>query len=444
MTKKTRRFIFYTFFVLFVTVALVIIFYAQGFDFDWQNKTLFKGGAFYFKSYPKDADIYIDNQYQGRTNKFIKRLLPKEYSVKISKSNYQDWQKTMEVKSKLVTQAKNVLLIKNNLPLNLVTKNDVKYFSFSSDNKRVIYLTGPTLALHLIDIINNTDSQIYTVPELNKLANVLWSPDEEKILLSFSGDKYYFLSIKNPLEIINFNNLINTLSGYKIYTIENPEFHPQNSNQIYFHSKNKVYYVNLNSSNPSSSIISPAIISDASTYAIHNNEILYLRYSNGEFYKTNLDGSSFKKILDIPFFKSGQAITIINERILIVDNDLYFFDSQTQVLKKIAENVIKTDFSKDEKKLLWETKNEIGVIWLDDDPEPPLRKKYTNEIIVKTSKEIKQATWYKKTDQHIIFVVGDEINIIELDGRDKETQLKLLQLTIQKFFIIKKMINYIS
>ncbi len=196
MTKKTRRFIFYTFFILFVIIALIIIFYAQGFDFDWQTKSLFKGGAFYFKSYPKEADIYINNQYQGRTNKFIKRLLPKEYSVKISKSNYQDWQKTMEVKSKLVTEAKNVFLIKNNLSLNLVTKNDVKYFSFSPNNKRVVYLTGPTPALHLIDITNNTDSQIYIAPELNKLADILWSPDEEKILLSFSGNKYYFLSIK--------------------------------------------------------------------------------------------------------------------------------------------------------------------------------------------------------------------------------------------------------
>ncbi len=84
--------------------------------------------------------------------------------------------------------------------------------------------------------------------------------------------------------------------------------------------------------------------------------------------------------------------------------------------------------------MLWETKNEIGVIWLDDDLEPPLRKKYTTEIIVKTSKEIKQAIWYKKTDQHIIFVVGDEVNIIELDGRDKRNTAKIASINNPKVF----------
>jgi len=452
MIRRIRRFIFYIFLILFVILTLVIILYAQGYSFDWQTKSLVVTGAFYFKSHPKEANIYINNEYRGETSKFIKRLVPKEYDVKISKPDYYDWEKTLKISSKLVTEAKNILLVKKNTVKTLTAEN-VKYFSTSNDQKKIIYLTDKTakeidpaqqkiadpreipaysqFSLRLISLDDNTDIQIYpsllakngrlipSLPNLNTLLDIFWFPNNKKILLSFSNDRYYILDLENQSKVTDLNNLIKASSNYKIYSIKNLSFHPQDSNKLFFLANNNLFITDLTNDGK----LPASIISDISAYTIYNNEILYVKYPN--FYKRNLEGLSFKKIFDIPFFEPKQTITIVDDNALIINNDLYLFNSQTQVLEKIAENVKEINFSKNEKKLLWRTENEIGVIWFEKNSEQPFRKKYEIEIVMKALVEINQAIWHLKTNEHIIFVVDNTIKITELDGRDKKNTVDI-------------------
>lgn len=457
MTRKTRRFIFYTFIVLFIVLAIGVILYAQGYSFDWQKKSLIVTGAFYFQSHPKDADIYINNEYKGKTNKYIKRLFPGEYDVKISKPDYYDWQKTLEINSKVVTEAKNVLLVKKDPSINQVIDYNIRYFSFSNDNKKAIYLTDkatkeidptkqkiadpreiPTyskFALRLLDLTNNADTQINSsIADLKNLSNLLWSNDDKKIILSFLNGDYYVLNL-DQVKPINFNDLIKSLSNYKIYNAENLSFHPRDSNKIYFYFENNLYSIELNFSNPYESVlISSPIVSDILVYTIFNDDILYIKYSDGAFYRTNLETSSFKKIFDIPLLEPNQTVKIISDEILVIDKVLYFFNSQTQTLEKITSGVEEIQFSSNNEKMLWKTKNEIGVIWFKADPKQPLREKYETEIAMKTFEEINQAVWHSKSNEHIIFTLGNDIKITELDNRDKRNTVNVLSIKNPKIF----------
>lgn len=460
MTRKTRRLIFYIFLVLFVVLAFIIILYAQGYNFNWQKKSLVVTGAFYFKSHPKEADIYINEEHEGKTNKFIKRLAPKEYFVKISKTGYHDWQKVLEIESKLVTKAENILLTKTQPLINKIADYNVKDLFFSNDSKEAAFLTTPSPALHLITFTDNTDRQIYpasstekgegfvsSIPNLGDLSRILWSPDNKELLLSFSNNRYYVLDFRNQpkIKIIDLNNLIKVLSEYKIYNVEDLLFHPQNPNKIYFYSGGSLYFVELNNSSPYKSLLSPPLISGILTYTIHNNEILYIECFDGEYsptkkfcesYRTNFEVSTFKKNFSIPTFELGQ-ITIINDKILIINNSLYLFEFQTQVLKKIVENVEEISFSENERKLLWRTKNEIGVIWLEGELQQPPRYQYEIEIVVKGLEQINRAAWCSKTNEHIIFVVGDEIKITELDSRDKRNTVDVYSIKKPVIFFNK-------
>ncbi len=448
MTRKTRRLTFYIFLFLFIILALGIILYAQGYTFNLQKKSLVITGAFYLKSHPKEADIYINNEYKGKTNKFIKRLTSGEYNIKISKSNYYDWQKTLEITSKLVTEAKNILLIKKNPILNLTTHNPINYLSFSPDNKEIAYLTDKTISstpiLCLIDLDENIDEQIYPLPSLNlkNLLKISWSNDKEKLLLHFPNNNYYILDLKNQSKIINLNNLIYSLSNYKIYDVENLLFHPQNSNKIYFSFKNNLYFIELDKSDFYKSLISPPIISDILTYAIYNNNILYIKRLSGNLYKTSFETSSFKKIFEIPLLMPEQTAKIINDEIFMIDNILYLFKPQTQVLEKIAGEVQEIHFSDNEEKLLWRTEDEIGVVWLTSESEQPLKKQYETEIIIRMPGKISQTVWYSKTNQHIIFVEENEIKIVELDNRKQRNITNILPQDNLNFSIEKPKILY--
>ena len=44
---------------------------------------------------------------------------------------------------------------------------------------------------------------------------------------------------------------------------------------------------------------------------------------------------------------------------------------------------------------------------------------------MKTFEKLSQAAWYSKTNQHIIFVVGNEVKITELDDRDKRNTVNI-------------------
>ncbi len=463
MTRKTRRIIFYIFLVFFIILACVAVLYSQGYTFDWQKKSLVMTGAFYFKSHPKEADIYINNEYLGKTTKFIKRLTPEEYDIRISKPEYHDWQKTLEIESKLVTEAKDIILIRKNLLLNKITKDyNVKYFSLSNGKKKIVYLTDKAtnysqLALRLIDLAERTDEQIYPpplsfksggdftpiLPNLSNLLKISWSLNNERLLLSFSNNRYYILNLRDQSKIIDFNNLIRVLSNYKVYSIKNLSFHPQNSNKVYFYSKNNLYFIELNDSNLyESSIFS--IISDILTYKIHKNKILYIKYSDGGFYKTNLEASSFKKIFDIPFFPAQdwiipgqepeQDIEIFSDEILMIAHNLYLFNYQTQIFEKIAADVENIEFSNDGRKLLWRTKQEIGIVWLEYESGQHIREKYETEIVIKIFEKINQALWYSGTNQHIIFVVGDEIKITELDDRNRRNTMDIFSIKNSRVF----------
>ena len=93
MTKRSRRIIFYFLLLLFIILAPSIIFYALGYNFDFDKKIFIATGGIYLKSYPSNAETYINDKFSGETSKFIKRLLPKIYEIKITKEDYYSWQK---------------------------------------------------------------------------------------------------------------------------------------------------------------------------------------------------------------------------------------------------------------------------------------------------------------------------------------------------------------
>jgi len=115
MTRKTRRLIFYCLVLLFLIATPPTIFYAMGYSFDWQTKTLAQSGGFYFKSLPDAADIFINGQNQKTTPRLISRLAPKTYDITISKNGFSPWHKNLEIEPSLVAEARNIILFPQNI-----------------------------------------------------------------------------------------------------------------------------------------------------------------------------------------------------------------------------------------------------------------------------------------------------------------------------------------
>jgi len=331
MKKSTRSLIFYSFVIFFIISTPIVLLYAKGYNFDWQKKKLILTGGIYLDSKPQKAQIFLNGKpIDQKTPALVKRLLPKKYEIKVSKAGFYPWEKYLIVKSQLITEAKNILLVPKSPQINLIKTNLDKNFSF----KKFLNLTTK----------NNLFKQ-------NK---------------------------KLSKNIVSFFVLDKT-----IFYLEKPNYFLYKAN-----------------------------------YDIENKQQL------------SLLPFPDKQYLSHPqmFVSDNQQVVVINDK-----NELYLFNYQNKIFQKIATNVQGIEFSKDNKKLLYYTKNEISIYWLADNPETQT-KAGTKELIVRLGKKIQQTVWYAKTDQHIIFLGDGQIKIVEIDGRGGRNIHDLIKKGVSEIF----------
>lgn len=342
MTLATRRIIFWSLVVAFLIITPLILLYSMGYVFDWQKRTFVKTGSFYFKTSPTGAKIYfvqstkqgsatnsyINDNYKGKTNKYIKRLLPKEYNVIIKKDGFHVWEKRLKIESQIVTEARNILLVPQNPGLETIIDN--------------LSNLSPDFSLSEFLLANEQKEQL-------KLA----STTANKILKTNS---YQWL-------------------GDAIYYLQKPD--------------NILYRSDLNGFNQAQIALNP-LSNDAYRILISPNQY-------------------FVAVLN----KNGQ---------------LYLFNPDKRIFEKLAENIKNAELSPDNKKLLYFTDSEIFVIYLEKILIQPYKKSGQKELVTRFSEKINSAIWYPEDNEHIIFIVGDTIKIIELDDRDKRNVVDVVKM----------------
>jgi hypothetical protein len=120
MTPRKRKAIFYVLVALFFIISVVIVFYAQGWRFDVQTWRTSKVGAVFIRSFPDDAQIYLDKKPVKNESAFLSRgtligdLFPKTYQLELKAKGYDDWRENAAVSPSLVTEFKYAVLIPQN------------------------------------------------------------------------------------------------------------------------------------------------------------------------------------------------------------------------------------------------------------------------------------------------------------------------------------------
>ena len=67
-------------------------------------------GNLYVSSKPTGGSVYLDGVYKAKTNTTIKKLVPKSYSLKLTKSGYVDWTASVWIYSGQTSYVNAVLL----------------------------------------------------------------------------------------------------------------------------------------------------------------------------------------------------------------------------------------------------------------------------------------------------------------------------------------------
>jgi len=197
MTRTTRRLIFYAMVALFLLATPPTILYSIGYSFDWQRKSLVQTGGLFLKSSPEGAQILIDGKEKKTTPRLISRLIPKTYKITLSKDGYQAWEKSLEIKPRLVEEARSIILFPQNIQSEIASSSvsSIRDFLQTPEEKE--------LQIQAIKVASSTAGWLYSENNLYFINNtnfILYRTDlngyiKEQLSQQFLPRDHYSISI---------------------------------------------------------------------------------------------------------------------------------------------------------------------------------------------------------------------------------------------------------
>lgn len=445
-SNKARRIFFWVLVVLFIATAPIIIFYARGYRFNFQQGIFIYAGSIAIKSNPQKVDIFIngDPSPKKKTNLInnsyhVDGIRPGEYLLEVKAPGYVSWSKKITVHSGVSTEFWNVLLAKNDYEKTTYPARGLEKF-YSSPNREFIAYSQYADQEFLVKLLNiqsataeNIFSSLnYRFPEEEfeiYQENIEWSPQSDKIIIPVeeNGMKHYFIVDITEIKDIKTVNLKDLTKTEKI---KNVRWDSERKNSVFYMFDNDLYRVDINNSE-----IIP-IAENIASYDISSSDIYYFKLSDGLIYKADAkDGTIISKITASPPAGNDsfnyRIIAYDEERVAIFnESDGLFVYNKGKLdtyFRKLSPDINGLQFSDDGKKLLFWNNFEIASYFVREWDVQPQRQENEIQQITRFSQKIRNVQW-SKDYEHIIFTVGTEIKIIELDHRDHKNLTNLTTL----------------
>ena len=258
----------------------------------------------------------------------------------------------------LVTEARNIFLVPQERKVQTI-ETEVSDMIMSDSNAAIAYIKENGIAI--LDVAS---------PKIIPLA----AQEDERIgKVRFGADENY-LVVESLQKIKAENIFFNIASRERTEIIEDEV---ERYVKIRQYSKGEPKIIALSTTNTLYAIDlrvphEKAIIADnIVNFEMFGNKAVYATTAPTILYEKDLLSGKTNQIIETPldYFDTGShIIRSAAGHIAIIDsgNALYLYDGNQLAFKHIADNVIATAFSDDNKKLAWHNKNEIYVYYLKD------------------------------------------------------------------------------
>ncbi|MBT6690796.1 PEGA domain-containing protein [Candidatus Parcubacteria bacterium] len=205
MSKALGRATYLFFFLLFFILTPIFTMYGLGYRYNFDTGQIEKSGAFYVKSFPKGASIFVDDeQMDDDTPTQLTNIKPGHHLLQVKKDKYRTWQKELEIYPGETTFAEDVVLFYQDMAKTKLDSGSEKYL-VSHTLDKYAYLDSDN-QLHITDVEQAKDFTVFTLPSDMNLLD--WSADNQKLLLQNVNEYYVFdINQKNLDRLaINKNN----------------------------------------------------------------------------------------------------------------------------------------------------------------------------------------------------------------------------------------------
>ncbi len=400
MQRRIRKIILFVAGVLFTATAPLVILYAIGYRAA-PGEIPQAVGVLLVDALPSKTSVAVAGENVGRVPKSVANLSPGQVIVKLSKPGYVPWQKTVAIEPARATEIRGVRLWPEQ-PDRLLLHTDSILFSLSPNRKLLAAVNG----LRELSI-QSADGQETVVPG-QKLGqrpiSLSWSADNNLVLVGYQGARYDLIDVSNPGTE---PRALPLLSG-----AQDVEWDLRLPGRL-FALLPTGSLVSYNAASDFHTILLDGVqrfaVSARNIFAVRQPGVISVYSRQGQLVQ-DLRSASIGGVQEILPEPSGRV------GILSLDGNVSVFDKAGKETP-IAGHVLAAAWSPDGKMLMIQPNhNELYVYnaareGFDVIPLAELR------LVVRLSRTIAQPQWYAG-GQHVIYQVGDEIVISEIDTRD--------------------------
>ena len=426
MTPRKRKIYFWTAVVAFALGTPFLILYSSGWRVNFQNFTLIKTGGIFINTFPKGVKIYINDKLKKETSAgifsqgaLISGLKQGEYAAMVKKNGYKEWVKKLTVNANLVTEARNIFLVPDEIKKETVAEN-MNDFAFSDSQTRLAYATKDAIYISRFPF--------------EKFEQIALEKNEQPGKIFFMGDDHLLVEtlLNNKLK----KYLYDAGAGEMIPLKEDIEeeylkirYLPDEKIRLAaLSNQNTLYNIDISSQNE------PNIIAkDVSNFEIFGAMMIYATNEPTIVYEKNLTTGETEQLIKTPLMSDlGLGSKILRSRdgnrALIDDKRaLYIYNHETRTFDRLADTATGVSFSPDGKKLMYQNANEIYVYYLKDIKIQPYKNRGDKELITRFSKPIVNIEWFAYDNEHILFTVNETLKLTELDGRDQRNTYDIVE-----------------
>jgi len=436
---------------IFFLLLATTLYYSFGYKYDFSTGKSFQMGAIVLRATPRDATIQKDGEtvedngfLGGVFSPFIKieNLKPKQYSIKVTKDGYNEWQKNVDIKSGQVEKYENVIILKQSYEKQAVLEDVVLPTSdqkwLSAEKNKIIFIGKVALeeGLFIVNLENEEYDLILDKEQLalmGEIENVFWTEDDGRIVLK-SPNNMYLIDIRDSGRIYSISsNIVEALNqnaNSTIYLFET---------SIIFEEDNAIYsfdYVTKKTEK---------LLDNVDNFFVYQGSVYFFKTdtetNSPSLFSASLGDSSYDvRVSYLPTNYDSQAPFAIKKDggnfIVLSSGSLYFIgkDAKSQ---KINSNVEAAHFFQSGKRILYYGNNEIWVYYIENKTSQPIKSEGDNELLTRFSGKLSNIYIYSD-EEHIFFQENDVFKFTELDSRDHRNTFDILENTIdQEIFYIR-------
>jgi len=416
MKKLYRNVLFFASAVVFLAVAPLVVLYAMGYRFSSATSVdPTPIGVILVETKPSRAQVFVNDKLVGTSPEAISELPPGPAKIRVTKSGYYPWEKTVTVTPGRITEVRSIRLFPENpSATTLLSDQTSAITAFSlSPNRRLAAVVDVNNKLSLVD-----ESDLLVTPPVAldpspaKPASLLWSPDNSALIVQYSN---------RPPEVVNFSTRQRAdLPASLLGEVEKIVWDPRVPNRLLtLNKENSLYAYNLTNNDTS------LIASNTATFATSSRNIYTVPAVSADpphLIRHNLQGLELEII---PLLSESQPLTDKIKQLLITPNaDIALqtdsgalYAMQDKNLTKLIDSALSVGWSPDNNILYIQSDPSTLYVYNINSDEPSWLPSGQLHLVNRLSQTISHPQWFAGS-RHLIYQINDQIVITEIDTRD--------------------------